>query len=114
MSAADQFDHIAARAWADSDAAVRKYHAQLAAITERRRITDENAGHRRGVTRETLAGHRGILLPAENIDLSPHTPMPTAMSPEPDDFGEQAPEPSVDSPDPDPDFSFSTGWLSDR
>lgn len=113
MSAADRFDHIAARARADTDSAVQKYHDQLRAINERLRISGENAGHRRGVTREALADHRGVLLPADDIDLSPHTPAPTAETPVTSSIVVPSPDPT-DGSAADPDFSFSTGWLSDR
>lgn len=112
MSAADQFDGIATRAWADTDSAVQKYHEQLRAITERLRISGENAGHRRGITREALADHRGILLPADDIDLSPHIPAPTDASEPP--AADTIVEASAGNDDDGPDFSFATGWLSDR
>lgn len=88
----------------------------MRAITERLRISAENVGHRRGATREALADYDGILLPADDIDLSPHTPAPTVM---PD---ATAPEANVEvavgdsdrTPYVDPDFSFGAGWLSDR
>lgn len=116
MSTADRFDQIAAGAWSDTDAAVQKYHAQMRAITDRLRISAENAGHRRGVTREALADYNGILLPADDIDLSPHMPawaaVPDAAAPEAIvevATGDRAPTPDVGL-----DFSFGVGWLSDR
>lgn len=111
MSSADHFDRIATRAWADTDSAVQKYHEQLRAITERLRVSSENTGHRRGVTREALADYQGVLLPAEDIDLSPHTPVPAAAPPA---AAIAEARPIDDGPDDDPGFSFSSGWLSDR
>jgi hypothetical protein len=117
VSLADLFDTIAARARHDSDQAVASYRQQQGALGERLRIRDENSAHQRGVTRESVAAGGAILLPADNIDLSPHTPVP-----------ETTPSATVSAdvgapPDPDPDdpnradatdFSFGTGWLSDR
>lgn len=88
----------------------------MRAITERLRISAENEGRRRGITRAAINDHGGILLPADDIDLSPHTPaltvIPDAAAHEA--IGDVEATQSDLTPDVDPDFSFGTGWLSDR
>jgi hypothetical protein len=112
VSLAELFDTIAARSRHDSAQAVATYRQQQGALSEQVRVRDENAAHQRGVTRESVAAHGAILLPADNIDLSPHTPVPVT-TPAPT-------EPAPPHPDPEPDradavdFSFGAGWLSDR
>jgi hypothetical protein len=122
VSRGDLFDTIAARARHDSDQAVATYRQQQAALGERLRVRDETAAHQRGVTREAVAAGGAILLPADDIDLSPHTPVPETTSSATVSADVGAPPHPDPDPDPDPqpdragatDFSFGAGWLSDR
>ncbi|WP_207842690.1 hypothetical protein [Williamsia soli] len=126
MSIADLFDSIAERARAETGSAVRTYRDQQRALEERLRIAIENADHRRGSTRAAIAARGAILLPADDIDLSPHTPAPGARGaasvpaaiPTPTSVP-VADEPlpahrNDDEQDGTMDFSFSSGWLTDR
>lgn len=125
VSIADLFDSITERARTETEAAVRTYRDQQRALQERLRIAAENADHRRGSTRETIAARGAILLPADDIDLSPHTPTPGAPDTAP--MLAEVTSPTVvpvsdeprplhgdDDEDETVDFSFSSGWLTDR
>lgn len=122
MTIADLFDSIAERARADTDSAVRTYREQQRALEERLRIAAEKADHRRGSTREAMAARGAILLPADDIDLSPHTPAPTAPIPAAVPVADHTSPRAAGLPDQDDavdeddgiDFSFSSGWLTDR
>jgi hypothetical protein len=114
VSLSEVFDTIAARARRDSAEAVATYREQQGAIAERLRVRAESAVHRRGVTRDSVAARGAILLPAGDIDLSPHTPVPAS---EPIAGGQSDPGATTE-PEPDgtgaTDFSYRAGWLSDR
>ena len=130
MSLSDLFDNIAARVGTHSAEAVAGYRKSQQALGEKVRTSVENATHGRGVTRASVAAGGAILLPANDIDLSPHTPYPAR--------GESADNPTIgakatlgtgakDSSTPlpgqsgvevedcqDTAFSYTSGWLSDR
>lgn len=128
MSISDLFDAIAERARTDTEAAVRTYRNRQRALEERLRIAAENADHRRGSTREAIAARGVILLPADDIDLSPHTPAadapvgdesrPVLGNYQEDNDQEDDDHEDDDHEDDDQedtvDFSFSNGWLTDR
>ncbi|ORM25879.1 hypothetical protein [Williamsia sp. 1135] len=126
MSIADLFDSIAERARTETESAVRTYRDQQRALEERLRIAAENADHRRGSTRAAMAARGAILLPADDIDLSPHTPAPGApgAAPVPAAVSSPTAVPVAEEPRPPHrdvgkqdgtmDFSFSSGWLTDR
>lgn len=120
MSTADLFDGIVAAARRKTAAATKSYERQMAVLGERVRVQAADDRHRRGVTRESIARGGAILLPADDIDLSPHTPVAGAVRLEaaaeiPDEVGTEEPTASahhrvangVDS-------SFENGWLTDR
>ncbi|ETD30744.1 hypothetical protein [Williamsia sp. D3] len=129
MSLSDLFDNIAARVGTHSAEAVAGYRKSQQALGEKVRTSVENATHGRGVTRTSVAASGAILLPANDIDLSPHTPYPAP--------GESADNPTagakatlgtgakdsstlpgqsdVEAEDcQDTGFSCTSGWLSDR
>jgi hypothetical protein len=131
MSLSDLFDNIAARVGTHSAEAVAGYRKSQQALGEKVRTSAEDATHGRGVTRASVAAGGAILLPANDIDLSPHTPYPAP--------GESADNPTVgakatlgttgakdaNTPLPgqsgvevedcqDTGFSYTSGWLSDR
>jgi hypothetical protein len=122
----DVFDSIAARVTTHSADAVASYRERQQALAEKLRVSAENAAHRRGVTRASVKEGGAILLPANDIDLSPHTPRPVA-EPEvnttedstttrrvvADDLGVTPPDCPHDV-DEETDYSYTTGWLSDR
>ena len=120
MSIADLFDEIVAVARRKTDVATKSYERQVAVLGERVRVQAADDRHRRGVTRELIARGGAILLPADDIDLSPHTPVAgsvplEAAAENPDEVGTEEPTASahhrvgtgVDS-------SFENGWLTDR
>lgn len=123
MSLSDLFDNIAARVGTHSAEAVAGYRRTQQALGEKIRTSAENATHGRGVTRASVAAGGAILLPANDIDLSPHTPYPapselaeTTLGSGADDFARPLPGQSgVEVEDgQDTGCSYTSGWLSDR
>lgn len=126
MSIADLCDSIAERARTETESAVCTYRDQQRALRERLWIATENADHRRGSTRAAIAARGAILLPADDIDLSPHTPGPgapgvagepaAAMTPPvgPSTVETRPVRSSDDEQDGTMNFSYSSGWLTDR
>ena len=130
MSLSDLFDNIAARVGTHSAEAVAGYRQSQQALGEQIRMSAEDASHGRGVTRESVVAGGAILLPANDIDLSPHTPYPA--SPEPPDSPtivagatqgagvEEAFRPVLGhsgegaEENRDTGYSYTSGWLSDR
>ncbi|WP_020108762.1 hypothetical protein [Nocardia sp. 348MFTsu5.1] len=123
MSVVDLFDEIVSAARRKTDSATKTYDQQMAVFGERVRVRAEDDRHRRGVTRESVARGGAILLPADDIDLSPHSPM-SGPAPISDTAGGAADETrtaaDATTADDDPvdtvggDSSYESGWLSDR
>lgn len=121
MSVADRFDEIVAAAGRKTAAATKNYERQVAVLGERVRVQAADDRHRRGVTRESVARGGAILLPADDIDLSPHSPIPAAasMTDEVDDDADEIVTDNRtasgdDRGDTGADSSFEKGWLTDR
>ena len=121
MSVADLFDEIVSAARRKAASATTDYVWQAAVLAEKVRVQAADDRHRRGVTRESVARGGAILLPADDIDLSPHSPIPAA-APMTEDADRGAEEISTGgqvasgdgSTDVATDSSFENGWLTDR
>lgn len=123
MSLSDLFDNIAARVGTHSAEAVAGYRNTQQALGEKIRTSAENAAHGRGVTRASVAAGGAILLPADDIDLSPHTPYPapselakTTLGIGAEDSCRPLPGQSGTEVEDGQDTgcSYTSGWLSDR
>lgn len=121
MSVADRFDEIIFAARRKTAAATENYERQVAVLDERVRVQAADDRHRRGVTRESVARGGAILLPADDIDLSPHSPIPAvaSMTEAVDDDAEEIVTDNRAAPgegqgDTGADSSFEKGWLTDR
>jgi hypothetical protein len=123
VSVTDRFDEIVSAARRKTASATKAYNQQMAVLGERVRVRAEDDRHRRGVTRESVARDGAILLPADDIDLSPHSPM-SGSAPLSDTAGNAADETvtaaDTTTSDDDPvdaagaESSYESGWLSDR
>ena len=136
MSIADLFDEIVSAARRKTASATEIYDHRMAVLGDRVRVRAADDRHRRGVTRDSIARGGAILLPADDIDLSPHSPLPDS-APKPDlaavpdpapvrnpadgvaagpvaDTGTSGPTGSPDPDSSDPDASYANGWLTDR
>lgn len=121
MSIADRFDEIVSAARRKTVSATEDYERQVAVLGERVRVQAADDRHRRGVTRESIARAGAILLPADDIDLSPHSPIP-GSAPMVDVVADGADQRATEDPvaagpgsvDTGVDSSFEDGWLTDR